>query len=505
LKEQTSSSQDSGISFLSGIYSDNRENSPTDSETILQINVENCGKWNLCRSRAHDIVTVPIEWSGSSSVEQDQSDQDVAEDLKSQWISNVEIDTYQPPMIPLWVSGNFKFKTFEAPSEESTVYPDLGDISEDNYSLVSQMSKSVYIKVSEPIPLIRSNQGTKPQIRTEEQNSNLQDDSILKAMATPMVVTNRTPSPTEQSNWELLHADDSTCITTEVESMRKSCLKNFDNGNKMRKSVRLSVDTPQSETDDYFLHSEPTIRGKTSQDINNIIKKSSPKSPNEITANLTLVRPVNRSEKVKTPSPLLKLETGNRVHTPEKATSANGKLLGSFSAVQDYFGDSKMKSSLIGAHAVEAYIDDEERVSSLNPEFEEFGQSESIQNIQHYEPHESLLHGEELKHMSDSIQFESEGSDEDEVEVKHSQVSFKINNDFFSKDRPSVQQVDSFYDDQNRLDMMQFSDMESSIQQSDFKSAYETRMVDTTSRPFVPSERKLMDYDFESDEEDSDS
>lgn len=514
LKDQSSSSQESAIPFLSGLISgDNRESSPSDMDIVLQVSVENSGKWNLCRSGCHEGPTTPVQWiAGRSSTSTPAPTSNIApysdemiEHMKSQWISNVEIDTYERPMIPLWLSGNFKFKTFEAPSEESAIYPELKDIAEDTFSMVSQMSKSVHIKVSEPIPISRNRKDSFGSTNNYSNHGNVAADGnsqIFKAMSTPLTVPKQsTPSPTESP------------FSLDVDHMRKSCLKNADASSKMRKSVRLSVDTPPSSearnttnTDEFFTSPNPTIEGKSSQELYMVTRQSNSK-PTITTDNLVVVRNKSTQGRLKTPSPSLVLDTDARtpVLSPEKISSANGKVIGQFDAVPDYFGgnsEAEMTNSLIGSHAVDSYIGEEEEGDDRNhQEYEQEYEGEeegdhghyqpiNLDTVQHYEPLASVppFEGEgiepvENQHMDNSIEFESEGSDE-EVEVRRSQGTFHINNDFFSKNRPSVHLVDSYYDDYNedQVNVMESSHMEST-------------------QSFVNNQNRNVDYDFESDDD----
>lgn len=74
------------------------------------------------------------------------------EESKSIWISNVEIDTYEAPKTHIWMTGQFKFKTFENTSLYSNYEYNSKpiDLQED---AIMALGKSVMINHAEPRPL----------------------------------------------------------------------------------------------------------------------------------------------------------------------------------------------------------------------------------------------------------------------------------------------------------------------------------------------------------------
>jgi hypothetical protein len=609
----------------------NNDSTAADIDNILQVKINNCGKWNLCRSKSHDIVTVPIDWKRHQTSSDNEDENFDEDDVKSRWISNVEIETYHPPHTPLWMSGNFKFKTFEAPhnpSELSTssnghgIYPDAYESLQDEHTYFDHMSKSIHIRITDPIPYQSSLLSN-----DEPAVIPIKGGGIMKAIQTPMtsatilrstssvpkITTTATTSGTTTANkvnspWELIQNDDSILIVKESSPSAdniKSSMKDTENSssNKMKKSVRLSVDDndnssknlapQQNGVDQYFLNPSPTITGRPSQDVftnkSVTINKSSTTPTNDyllsstspvlklngtpVEADTTMKssQRLSRSLSPNSPKPTIVIQqqqqqqqtkspTPSTPSTPSSSSSASispieeedgleastvKHMTGSFNMLkEDYFGniDSDDKS-FIAQHSQMTYIADKKDNQSSNidntersspilqhpdspldvvEEEEAMEQTDPFHipshvsdNIQHYEPQNSIEDSDEdLDFMESELQkmrgiedYDSE-SDE-ELEIRRSPAAFEINTNFFSKDRPSIQQANSFYGtassphaehassvEQNILDM-QFSGMRDS---NNFRSAYDSP-VDSGAIPVTTT--TTTDYDFESDDEEA--
>lgn len=99
------------------------------------------------------------------------------------------------------------------------------------------------------------------------------------------------------------------------------------------------------------------------------------------------------------------------------------------------------------------------------------------------------------------------------MEVKRSRAVFEINNNFFSKDKPHIQQAESFreHSPAEDQDMLQFSDMNSS-NFSNFKSAYESQVetlntevprIANTNNGTPSSMPKDLEFEYDFESEDS--
>merc|ERR1712130_331757 len=110
-------------------------------------------------------------------------------------------------------------------------------------------------------------------------------------------------------------------------------------------------------------------------------------------------------------------------------------------------------------------------------------------------PSKGSIHYDEFAEMERDLDIPSNGyaSSDDEVEVKKSPGPFHINTDFFSRERPPIQQQESPRAKEESILNMKFSSMMNGSNLSDFRSAYESpNAVETEGRVD-------KDYDFESD------
>lgn len=179
------------------------------------------------------------------------------EDITSRWISNIEIETYCPREIPLWMSGQFKFKTFE-----NKLYPDMSDL---QGIQTTDLAKSVYIRNAEPIPVTYFRNG-KP-VDSEPSAPVLNGivfscdfnsvEKIAKAMGTPMNIK----SPNNDSEWLKINSDD---ILPNVEPTKLPL-----DGKRVISPEPLVIENEKLDvkkesveddsTDDYFKDDSPTI------------------------------------------------------------------------------------------------------------------------------------------------------------------------------------------------------------------------------------------------------
>jgi hypothetical protein len=366
-----------------------------------------------------------------------------------------------------------------------------------------------------------------------------------------------------------------------MDTLRKSCLRTEpENGlNKMKKSVRLSIDTQKqkendSSFDQYFLNSDPTIQGVSSQDIisrrshqydrvstsgsNTSSLSTSPfsydvVSPNRIevdrlTANLIKVSSKSSSKKVE-PSAPYKENVGNTdgrnvIHSTHSNDDSKSKMVSSIGFLnENYFGNeaSNVNKSFIEQQTKEEYILEDKQESTSTPKSaasylsdnasvekderkEELMSSNqlSAENIQHYEPQNmtnddnedalTTMRNQAFAHPEKSNSGSIYESD-DEVEVKRSRAVFEINNNFFSKDKPHIQQAESFreHSPAEDQDILQFSDMNSS-NFSNFKSAYESQVetlntevprIANTNNGTPSSMPKNLEFEYDFESEDS--
>lgn len=192
----------------------------------IDVKIQLVGKWDMCRSRSHDTPSRPIvNWDplyGPDNAPRELGridnddlplhDSHRMEDIKSRWISNVEIETYVRPSVPIWMTGQFKFKTFDVSamqedankSVEESVYEDIEEeeqADESNQStatrtprqrgdvIVAPMSpekddllmQSLVIKITDPIPINRMDK------RFHEPSAPpVHDEEVTRAMETPI-------------------------------------------------------------------------------------------------------------------------------------------------------------------------------------------------------------------------------------------------------------------------------------------------------------------------------
>ncbi|KAL9655029.1 hypothetical protein ABK040_008812 [Willaertia magna] len=110
---------------------------------------------------------------------------DELQDTLSRWISNVELETYAQPSVPLWSTGHFKFKTIKQQVNDNEVKEEF-IISEDDYNQMSDLSKSLYIKISNPIPLHKQYVESNLVVKEKVNEPPVDKDTINRAMSTPM-------------------------------------------------------------------------------------------------------------------------------------------------------------------------------------------------------------------------------------------------------------------------------------------------------------------------------
>ncbi|EFC41658.1 predicted protein [Naegleria gruberi] len=109
---------------------------------------------------------------------------DETQDMLSKWISNVELETHSYPTNPLWATGHFKFKTIKSNSDilENANDNTIFKIGDNDYDQISDISKSLYIKVSNPIPLNHAENF----LQDDPKPETVKSDVIIKAITTPI-------------------------------------------------------------------------------------------------------------------------------------------------------------------------------------------------------------------------------------------------------------------------------------------------------------------------------
>ena len=139
---------------------------------------------------------------------------DEKQDTLSKWISNVELETYSQPTNPLWATGHFKFRTIKAESSSSKVYQDQNvgsfNISDDDYNQMNDLSKSLYIKVSNPIPINKNKIESGVNEDEPKPLEAIDIGTITKAIDTPMTVV-QPSAPLETVSKPITHTK-----TTEI-------------------------------------------------------------------------------------------------------------------------------------------------------------------------------------------------------------------------------------------------------------------------------------------------
>ncbi|KAL0481165.1 hypothetical protein AKO1_012619 [Acrasis kona] len=201
-------------------------NQSSSLDMILNLNVSLIFKMEACRAQNQTSRDLFLDWNDYQN-EQDfkiypVQHQDGIENDDLKWSSNAEIETYQLPSMPLWMTGQFKFKTFSMIHDQDESYKNIDENVNhfenhdpfENSKLINQvnknetintnasskndmMSKSVMIRITDPIPLRNhsdddddddsDHEEYEKKRRDEEKKSMVvHDGSIMRAMSTPM-------------------------------------------------------------------------------------------------------------------------------------------------------------------------------------------------------------------------------------------------------------------------------------------------------------------------------
>ncbi|KAL0487320.1 hypothetical protein AKO1_012201 [Acrasis kona] len=179
------------------INNNKQSSSPQEKKQFkLNLQVTLINKLDACRAQNQTSRDLFLNWESRPSC-------DSIVENHSKWISHAEIETYQQPNLFLWMTGQFKFKTFtsiESFAHEMYPSPTIqinheetnrhGDDDDDD-----DMSKSVMIRITDPIP-----------VRNDDLydlvyhgDCTVKDGSILKAMSTPLNSKQSSPVIQQQS------------------------------------------------------------------------------------------------------------------------------------------------------------------------------------------------------------------------------------------------------------------------------------------------------------------
>jgi hypothetical protein len=139
----------------------------------LALQITLMSKQDCCRSTNQTSREVQLKWDIAPLYPTIVDE----EYMRSRWISNAEIDTYRIPNMPIWTTGQFKFKTYGDETKEEDTRP-LHRV-----TFVDDMAKSVFIRVGDPIPV---RNGTTEEDHEKDPMPPVRDGGILKAIATPM-------------------------------------------------------------------------------------------------------------------------------------------------------------------------------------------------------------------------------------------------------------------------------------------------------------------------------
>lgn len=178
--------------FLPDTDSNDSQDSPTSVPNFIR------NQFNSKRNQQQSISWASLYGKFSDKVEPTHVSRfvDEKQDTLSKWISNVELETYAQPLNPLWATGHFKFRTIKTniPNRIDNKESSTFDITENGYNQINDISKSLMIKVSNPIPIHKFDNEAEINIPKQEI---IDSKTILKAISTPMSAT---PVESTQAN-----------------------------------------------------------------------------------------------------------------------------------------------------------------------------------------------------------------------------------------------------------------------------------------------------------------
>jgi WD40 repeat protein len=232
---------------------------------VIDLRIQTVGNWETGRTKHQQPNTQKISFD--KYLEPFTIPKRNDDEMKSLWISNVEIETYEPPKTQLWMTGQFKFKTFEKPTSQNSphIYPELPSLSDssDDLRAANNMLKSIFIPVTDPIPLYHKLSSSTTSVGTPSAPP-APVSEISKAIETPLLLDQQTG----KQDWQILDEEDVLPKVQSIDmSQKKSAIKQKPIDLKTltvkTKELKVVEEDSEDEHDPYFKDTNPTIQSTT--------------------------------------------------------------------------------------------------------------------------------------------------------------------------------------------------------------------------------------------------